>query len=69
MVVECKVLYKSLAQTVRVGLEQTLAYMDRCGTLEGHLVVFDRRVGKSWDEKIFRREEGMGDTQITVWGM
>ncbi len=69
VVVECKVLYKSLAQTVRVGLEQTLAYMDRCGTLEGHLVVFDRRVGKSWDEKIFRREEGMGAAKITVWGM
>ncbi len=69
VVVECKVLYKSLAQTVREGLAQTRAYMDRRGTLEGHLVVFDRRVGKSWDEKVFRREEGMGDAKIAVWGM
>ncbi len=55
--------------TVRDGLEQTRAYMDRCGVLEGHLVVFDRRVGKSWDEKVFRREEVAGDAKITVWGM
>ena len=34
-VVECKVLHKSLEQTVRDGLAQTAAYMDRCGAEEG----------------------------------
>ena len=68
-VVECKLLYKSLEQTVREGLEQTRAYMDRCAAKEGHLVVFDRTVDVSWDDKIFRREEGVGDTKVTVWGM
>ena len=68
VVVECKVLYKSLEATVRAGVEQTRAYMDRCAAEEGHLVVFDRTVGKSWDEKIFR-EKGTGEANITVWGM
>ena len=49
--------------------EQTRAYMDRCAATDGHLVIFDRTAGKSWDEKIFRREEHIGDTAITVWGM
>ncbi len=69
VVIECKLLYKSLDQTVREGLEQTRAYMDRCAATEGHLVVFDRTTGKSWNDKIFRREEGIGDAKVTVWGM
>ena len=68
-VIECKLLHKSLEQTVHEGLNQTHAYMDRCAATEGHLVIFDRTAGKSWDEKIFRREEDIGDTKITVWGM
>ena len=68
-VVECKLLYRSLEQTVHEGLEQTRAYMDRCDATEGHLIVFDRTVGKSWDDKLFRREEDIGDTKVTVWGM
>ena len=69
VVIECKLLYKSLDQTVREGLEQTRAYMDRCAATEGHLVVFDRTAGKLWDDRIFRREESIRDTKVTVWGM
>ncbi len=67
-VVECKVLHKGLDRTV--GVEQTVAYMDRCGAEAGHLVVFDRREGRSWDEKLFRlrRKSAKGD-EIEVWGM
>ena len=68
-VVECKVLHKSLEQTVRDGLAQTAAYMDRCGAEEGHLVLFDRTEGKPWADKLFRREESVGGGEITVWGM
>ena len=69
VVIECKLLYKSLEQTITAGLDQTRAYMDRCGVVEGHLVIFDRTVGMSWDDKIFLREEGMGAAKVTVWGM
>jgi|LGOV01.1.fsa_nt_gb hypothetical protein len=69
VVIELKVLYKSLEMTVADGLEQTASYMERCGTDEGHLVIFDRRKGKTWDEKIFQREEDFRGRKIKVWGM
>ena len=68
-VIECKVLHKSLERTIREGLGQTAAYMDRCGAEAGHLVVFDRSEGKRWEEKVFRRDEAVEGRAITVWGM
>ncbi len=64
-VIECKVAHKGLERTIDEGMEQTAAYMDRCAARTGHLVVFDRRADRSWDEKIFRRD----GRPITVWGM
>ena len=69
VVIECKVLHRGLERTLREGLEQTRAYMDRSGAAEGHLVVFDRTEGRSWNEKIFRRDEVEGGAPVTVWGM
>ena len=69
VVIECKVLYGSLSRTIAEGLAQTRAYMDRCEAEEGHLVVFDRTVGRSWEEKVFRREETTGTMRVTVWGL
>ena len=62
-------LHKSLERTIDEGLTQTAAYMDRCGTQAGHLVVFDRSEAKPWDEKTFRREASRDGRTITVWGM
>ena len=53
---------------VREGLKQTAAYMDRCGAESGHLVVFDTRPGRSWEERLYRRDERVGDKAVTVWG-
>lgn len=69
IVVELKILYASLEKTIAEGLIQTAAYMDRCGSTEGHLVIFDRSENKSWEEKIFRREESFEEKKIVVWGM
>jgi hypothetical protein len=68
-VIELKVLYKSLEQTMADGLEQTWAYMDATGAPEGHLVIFDRTPNKPWEEKIFQRQEHHRGATITVWGM
>ena len=68
-VVECKLLHHGLERTIRDGIRQTLAYMDRCAAVSGHLVVFDRNEGRSWKERIFRREEQADGRSITVWGM
>ncbi len=70
VVIECKVLHKSLEQTMAEGLDQTAAYMDRCAAESGHLVIFDRRAGRRWDDKVFhcRRASDSG-VAIEVWGM
>ena len=69
VVIECKVLHRGLERTLREGLEQTRAYMDRCAAVEGHLVLFDRTEDKAWDDKVYRREETEGGAPVTVWGM
>lgn len=61
VVIECKLLHRSL--------EQTRAYMDRCATAEGHLVLFDRAEDKSWDDKVYRRDETEGGAPVMVWGI
>ena len=71
-VVECKVRRerRGLDRTVVDGVEQTAAYMDRCGAEAGHLVVFDRNERRSWDEKVFRDvRTAEGGAEIAVWGM
>ena len=69
VVIECKVLHRGLTPTLREGLAQTRAYMDRYATAEGHLVLFDRTEGTAWDDKVYRREETEGGAPVTVWGM
>ena len=69
--VECKAVRpgRGLEPTIREGLRQTAWYPDRCGAVSGRLVIVDQRPGRSWKERIFRREERSGDVPITVWGM
>ena len=71
-VVECKVRHehRGLERTVAEGVEQTAAYMDRCGAEAGHLVVFDRNERRSWDDKVFRdKHAAESGGEIAVWGM
>ena len=71
-VVECKVVRvgDGLESTVRDGVEQTAGYMARCAAEAGHLVVIDRREGRSWEEKVFHRQHrSQDDVPVEVWGM
>ena len=71
-VVECKVRHerRGLERTVAEGVEQTAAYMDRCGAEAGHLVVFDRSERRSWDEKVFGEvRTADSGAEIAVWAM
>ena len=70
--VECKVVREGdgLESTVEAGVEQTARYMDRCAAEAGHLVVIDRREGRSWDEKVFHRQRrSESGVPVHVWGM
>jgi hypothetical protein len=50
------------------SLEQILDYMDKTGTDQGWLVIFDRDTEKSWDEKIYMREENIDGKRVVVAG-
>ncbi|MDE0308652.1 MAG: hypothetical protein OXI60_02310 [Acidiferrobacterales bacterium] len=69
VVIECKLRRNGLDRVIADGLVQIGEYMDRCGTDEGHLVIFDRSDDRSWDEKVFRHDEMDGNRSVTVWGM
>ena len=69
-VVECKLLRGGRDRTIERGLEQTAAYMDISDADAGHLVIFDMREGRSWEERVFREERAAPHgRRITVWGM
>ncbi|HEC84045.1 MAG TPA: ATP-binding protein [Thioploca sp.] len=68
IVLELKWRYFLLEKTLDEGLEQTWAYMDRVGTTEGHLIIFDRHQNTQHKDKIFRREERYRKQKIIVWG-
>ena len=68
IVLELKILRKTLEQTITEGLAQTLEYGERCNADELHFVVFDRGK-KPWSKKIFQRTRKLRDATIQVWGM
>ena len=69
LVVECKVLRRSLDRAIRDGVRQAAAYMDRCVARSGRLVISDRRDDRSWREKVFHRKEASPAGPVEVWGM
>ncbi len=70
VVMELKVLRRSLEQTIEDGLRQTADYMDLCGSVEeGHLIIFDRSQTKTWEERIWHRPAAYEGRTIMVWGM
>ncbi len=69
VVIELKLLHKSLEATIAEGLAQTADYMDRVGTEEGYLIVFDRTPEVPWEQKVLARQEQYEKHRIGVWGM
>ena len=68
IVLELKIQHGRRETTIRDSLSQITAYMDRCGTREGHLVIFDRSK-RSWEEKIFRDKTSFNGSPVQIWGM
>jgi hypothetical protein len=50
------------------SLKQILDYMDKVGSSRGWLIIFDRDTEKSWDEKIYMREENVDGKRVVVVG-
>ncbi|MGE5343567.1 MAG: AAA-like domain-containing protein [Candidatus Omnitrophota bacterium] len=68
-VIELKLRYGDLETTIEKGLEQTFEYMDKCGTREGYLLIFNRSPQVTWEEKIFKQVRNFKDMDIAIYGM
>jgi hypothetical protein len=68
VVIELKLLKKAPEATLQQGLEQTADYAAQVGADEAHLVLFDRRPGVGWDERIWQRAAAQAGREIGVWG-
>jgi hypothetical protein len=61
-------LYKG-SKTTKEATEQILKYMDRVGSKEGWVVIFDRVSKKSWSRKLYVKEVKLaGRKKITFFG-
>ncbi|MDR0515857.1 MAG: hypothetical protein LBH25_08645, partial [Fibromonadaceae bacterium] len=60
-------LYKSV-KTVKESTEQILKYMERVGSKEGWVVIFDRTPKKSWSKKLYMKEVKQAGKKITIFG-
>ena len=70
--VECKVLreHDGTERVIAEGVRQTAEYAQRSAAASAHLVLFDRREDRPWEEKLFHRTERATDgTVVEVWGM
>jgi len=63
---ELKLFYDK--SSIKAGLEQLCEYIERCKCNEGWLIMFDRSTEKSWDEKIYIKEEMVHGKKIMVVG-
>ena len=70
-VIECKVVRPGQGResVILAGIEQTGQYMDKRGAESGHLVIFDMRPDRPWDQRLFRRDPDGTHHDVTVWGM
>jgi len=60
-------LYKSI-RTANNSTEQILKYMERVGSKEGWIVIFDRTPKKSWSKKLYIKEIKQAGKKITIFG-
>ncbi len=66
-VIELK-LYRD-EETRQDGLEQTARYLSQMGLSQGYLILFETRVGKTWEERIYREEVEVEGKTVILIGM
>ncbi|MFN8494730.1 MAG: AAA-like domain-containing protein [Caldilineaceae bacterium] len=68
IVIELKLQRGRLDAVLPDSLLQTWRYAEQCNADEAHLLLFDRRVRRTWRQKIYRREQSYQGRTIVVWG-
>ena len=69
IVIEIKLRKGAFVKLLADGLEQVSEYAEIVGADEAHLLIFDNSLEKTWDEKIWHRDERIRNRLITIWGV
>ena len=56
------------AKTEEEAVQQILKYMEKVGSNNGWVVIFDRNTGTTWDEKIYIKEKNVNGKKIMIAG-
>jgi len=69
IVIELKLKHNySLETVINEGLKQTSAYVNKTGSKEAYLIIFDQE-NPNWEEKVFIEKREYNGLEITVFGM
>jgi hypothetical protein len=60
-----KVSFEAVRQA---GIDQLSGYLAQLGLTEGWLVIFDQRVGRTWDERLWREDVLCGERRLHLRG-
>ena len=64
--IELKIDYND--EYIKKGYSQLLGYMDKCKVNEGSMIIFDKKANKTWDERIFFKEDTLDGRKIMIFG-
>ena len=68
IVVELKILHRSLENTIADGLMQVYEYCQRCGGQQAHLMIFHRDPNLAWDDRCFLLQKRYRNLNVQLWG-
>jgi hypothetical protein len=57
-----------LEKVLETGIAQTADYAGQCRANEAHLLIFDRRAGSDWEERVWQKDVQHEGRSIGVWG-
>ena len=60
---------EAFGKLIDEGIKQTAIYADKCNATASHLIIFDRRDGIAWDDKISKNVIEQGKHTINIWKM
>lgn len=60
--------HRTLERVREQGIEQLTGYLETMGLPEGHLVIFDQREGRSWEDRLWTERLEHRGRRLWLWG-
>lgn len=60
--------HRTLERVREQGIEQLTGYLEAMGLPEGHLVIFDQREDRSWEDRLWTERLEHRGRRLWLWG-